>query len=370
VLVARVTTLGVRNLTAAEVAIPDGVTLLWGPNGAGKTSFLEAVCLALAGRSPRTRRAREIIAFGQPLARAEAEVADAPEHRAFLWSVTRSGEHRHLMDGSEVRPEDSRARPSLAIFQPDRLALIKGPPGGRRDHLDRFCAAVWPARAEARRRYARALAQRNALVGRIRAGLAQPDSLDAWDHELAEAGAELVAARAEAARLLAPGFATAAGELGAPAPATLAYRPRSTADSAEGLAAELAERRQSDLGRGFTGHGPHLDEVSLAVGDRELRRYGSQGEQRLGLLALLFAERGALMEAGRPLPLMLLDDVMSELDQDRRHLLAARLVEGGGQAILTATEAAHLPASCARLELAVRGGAVLEALDGETRAAA
>ena len=194
---------------------------------------------------------------------------------------------------------------------PDRLALIKGPPAGRRTHLDGFCAALWPTRAESRRRYSRALAQRNALLGRIRAGAASVATLDAWDLGLATAGVELSAIRAEAVDRLAP--AVCAGRRRArPWPGSgLRYRPRSDATDAEQLAAELAERRDSDLARGYTGWGPHLDELAVEFGDRALRRFGSQGQQRTALLALLFAERRALLDDGRPPPLMLLDDVTS-----------------------------------------------------------
>ena len=183
--------------------------------------------MALAGRSCRTRAERETIAFGEPLARAEAVVEDRGERREFLCAVDRAEGKRQLLNGSTAPLDAASLRPALAVFMPDRLALVKGPPAARRSHLDGFVAALRPARAEARRRYARALAQRNALLGRIRAGAGAPDSLDAWDAELSDAGIELIATRAEAAAALAPLFAAAASELGL-ADAELAYRPRST----------------------------------------------------------------------------------------------------------------------------------------------
>ncbi|HEY8467552.1 MAG TPA: DNA replication and repair protein RecF [Solirubrobacterales bacterium] len=352
-----------RNLADGELRLGDGVTLLWGPNGAGKTNLLEALYAALAGRSCRTRADRETIAFGEQLARAEADVTEGPERREFMFSCARDEGRRHLINGSPAPPDASSRRPPLAVFMPDRLTLVKGPPAARRSHLDGFVAALWPARAEARKRYSRALAQRNALVGRIRAGAASEDSLAAWDRELAEAGVELMRTRAAAAEALADGFASAAAELGLGDQASLRYRPRSEASTADELAAELAERRGGDIARGFTGHGPHLDELVLARAGRSLRKFGSQGQQRAALLALLFAERTALVEAGRTPPLMLLDDVTSELDPERRELLCARLLAGGGQALITATEPAHVPESCPRLEVAVRDGRVLGPLD-------
>ena len=354
-MVAQVRVAGFRNLARAGVALGEGVTLLWGPNGAGKTNVLEAVCLALSGRSLRTRNEREAIAFGAQMARVEADVEDRDERREFLWSLDRSGERRRLLNGAPAGPEAAELRPALAIFLPDRLTLVKGPPAERRAHLDSLCAALWPARAETRRRYGQALAQRNALVGRVRAGSAAADSLEPWDRELAALGVELIASRRQAVERLAPEFASAAEELGL-GEAAIRYAPRSDALEPERLAAELADRREADLARGHTTHGPHLDEVVLEARGRALRRYGSQGEQRTALLALLFAERRALSEARRALPLLLLDDVMSELDPQRRALLARRLMEGGGQVVVTATEPDQLPPGCERVEVALRQG--------------
>ena len=360
-------TLGFRNLAPAEVELSDGVTLLHGANGSGKTNLLEALYMGLAGRSCRTRADRETIAFGESLSRAEVAIEDQGERREFLCAVDRESGRRHLVNGSPV-PDASQLRPPIAVFMPDRLTLVKGPPAARRSHLDGFVAALRPARAEARRRYARALAQRNALVSRIRSGSASPDSLDAWDSEMAESGIELMDTRASAVEVLAPLFETAAVELGLADP-ELRYAPRSKAASADELRAELAERRESDLARGFSGHGPHLDELAIALGARAARRYASQGQQRSVLLALLFAERDALLAERADPPLMLLDDVTSELDPERRELLCDRLAAGGGQALVTATESSHLPATCERLELAVRNGAAIRGVDGAEEAA-
>jgi len=347
-------TAGLRNLADATHPLASRLTLVHGPNGAGKSSLLEGLCLALTARSPRTARQREAIAFGAPLARAEAEIARGSDRSRFLWSVDRAGERRHLLDGKAATAEASRSRPPLAVFVPDRLELIKGGPGPRRARLDRLAATLWPARAGARERYRQALGQRNALLARAR-GVAPP-ALEAWDLELAAAGVELARGRREAVERLSGEFAAAGADLGLGADATIAYRPRSEAGSAEELAGELRARREADLARGFSTHGPHLDEVEIALAGRAVRRYASQGEQRAALLALLFAERRVLLEASGTAPLMILDDVMSELDPERRSRLATRLLEGGGQALITATEPAHLPADAERDELALRSG--------------
>jgi DNA replication and repair protein RecF len=333
-----------RNYERADVALGERLTVIVGPNGAGKTNLLEAIYFGCSGRSPRTSNDRDLLRRGATAARVTVRTLDDDDGEHALEAGFQPGEPKLLrVDGS---PVDSlwatAARPLISVFLPERLELVKGAPANRRAHLDQLVAALWPARASARAAYSRSLAQRNALLGRIRAGAAAADSLGAWDAELARHGGELMAARAEAVELLAPRFTARAADLGLPELAEVVYRPRSAADSAAGLAEELLERRAADLERGFTAHGPHRDDLRLLHASEPLRGFGSQGQQRVGLLALLFAERDLLdAERDRP-PLMLLDDVMSELDGDRRALLAELLREGG-QGVVTATELAHVP---------------------------
>jgi DNA replication and repair protein RecF len=229
----------------------------------------------------------------------------------------------------------------VAVFAPDRLTLVKGPPGERRAHLDGFVAARWPARAELRKRFGQAVAQRNALLARLSGGYGSPEDLGIWDAGMAAAAAPLVEARAEAVAELAQPFADTAEELGLEA-AKLEYAPRGPG-SVEEIRAGLEERREQDIRLGRSSWGPHLDELKLNSGDRSLRRFGSQGQQRAALLALLFAEREALLVARRVTPLLLLDDVMSELDPRRRERLVARL-EDGGQVLITAADSEQVPA--------------------------
>jgi DNA replication and repair protein RecF len=339
-----------RNLVDARIEPPPGVLSLVGPNGSGKTNLLEALYFALTGRSFRTGDRRELIPFDGRFARASAVVRDEDGvERQLLAAVSRSEGRRHTLDGSPADPSTmARSRPLLAVFSPDRLALVKGPPMERRAHLDQYVAARWPSRSELRRRYGQALAQRNALIARIAAGRGG-GNLGAWDAAVAEAAAALVAARAEAVEELAPPFSQAAEDLGLEGGGSLEYVPRAHG-AVEEIRAGLAERRDADLRLGRTSWGPHLDEVRIAAGGRPLRRYGSQGQQRAALLALLFAEREALLAAGRGAPLLLLDDVMSELDVERRALLVERL--GGGQALITAASEESVPAEA--LETVVR----------------
>ena len=339
----RVSARDFRNLEQVESPLGESVTVVHGPNGAGKTNVLEAIYFGCTARSCRTSNERELVRFGAQVARVEVEIeAEDGAHRLEV-GIEPGAAKRVKIDGADVAgPAGTEARPLVSVFMPDRLDLVKGAPALRRAHLDQLVAALWPARGANRSAYARALTQRNALIARIRAGAAQPALLDTWDAELARAGAALIADRAEACALVAPRFSVRAADLGLPEEALLSYGPRSRSADAEGLRAELLERRDEDLARGFSAHGPHRDDVLLTHAGRALRAYGSQGQQRLGLLALLFAERDVLLEArGRP-PLMLLDDVMSELDAARRERLVELLL-GGGQAVLTTTDLEHVP---------------------------
>jgi DNA replication and repair protein RecF len=347
-----------RNYGAAELELPPGVAVVAGPNGAGKTNLLEALYFGCTARSPRTSNERELVRRGAAVARVVVDTrGEDGAHRIEVGFEP--GEAKRLrVDGSPVESLSTHdARPLVSVFLPERLELVKGAPATRRAHLDQVVAALWPARAETRVAYSRALAQRNALVGRIRAGAAGPAALDAWDAELARQGVRLMADRAEAVEGLRPPFVELAERLGLPGGADLRYRPRSAAEDEQGLAAELRERRAADLERGFTAHGPHRDELQLLLGGAALRVYGSQGQQRTALLALLFAERELLAgRRGRP-PLMLLDDVMSELDSERRELLAG-LLRAGGQSVITATEPEHVPGAEGDELVRVHAGAI------------
>ncbi len=335
-----------RSLEQARVELGGGIVSLVGPNGAGKTNLLEALYFALTGRSFRTSDRRELIPFGGQLARAEVVVRDGDgvEHR-LLAAVSRTEGRRHLLDGNPADPAElSRHRPPVAVFSPDRLTLIKGPPAERRAHLDAYVAARWPSRAGLRQRYGQVLAQRNALLAALAAGRGGGD-LDVWDAALAEAAEGVIAARGEAVAELADPFAVAAAELGLEA-ATIEYAPRAAGTAAE-IREGLGERRDADLKLGRSSWGPHLDELKVDLDGRALRRYGSQGEQRTALLSLLFAQREALLAAHRVAPLLLLDDVMSELDPDRRERLVARL-GNGGQALISAAAEESVPAPALR----------------------
>jgi DNA replication and repair protein RecF len=257
---------------------------------------------------------------------------------------------RVVLNGERLSSAD-RLRNELTtlVFTPDRLAVVKGGPATRRAYLDRTLGRLFPARASLAAEYAGAVGQRNAGLRRVRMGHSTRDAVAPWSERLASLGSELVRARTEAVELLAAPFGRVAGELGL-AGATLAY---------EGDAPTLAEldaRFESDLERGLTGVGPHLHDLRIEAGGRDLRAFGSQGEQRVAVLALVLAEAETMRERTGSSPLVLLDDVLSELDGTRREALAG-MISRGDQTVVTATAAAALPAEPAQV-LAVSPGRV------------
>ncbi|MDQ6817960.1 MAG: DNA replication and repair protein RecF [Actinomycetota bacterium] len=351
-----------RNYCEARVDLGERLTLVHGPNGAGKTNLLEGLYFGCTGRSCRTVNEREVVRFGAGVTRVEVSVsAEDGEHE--LTVGFSPGEPKRIqVDGAATeRMLDAAARPLVSVFLPDRLELVKGAPTLRRAHLDQFVAAMWPARRSNRKAYAQALAHRNALISRIRAGDGSRAALATWTNEVARHGLALMGDRDSAVRAINAHFGGVASELGLDGDPALRYRPRSQATEPAQLAAELELRLDSDLDRGFTSHGPHRDDLLTLREGRDLRAYGSQGQQRLALLSLLLAERQALAEVRDAPPLMLLDDVMSELDHGRREALIDHLRASGGQALITTTELDQVPvgADIGVVRLPVAHGAVL-----------
>ena len=324
--------------------------LVTGPNGAGKTNLVEAVHLATQGFSFRTRADAQLVRTGceEGLARISGEAGGAPVE-AEARVGTRSPK-RLLLNGAPLASaEDLRRRVHALVFTPDRLAVVKGGPAARRAYLDRSLGRLLPARADTPLAYGAALGQRNAGLRRVAAGLSSRDALAPWTERVVETGAALAEARARALELLGPPFAERAGELGLPDARLGLVGEPATADA-------LAARLDRDLERGTTGLGPHLDEIRILSGARDLRAFGSQGEQRMAVLALVLAEAELLAGLDGVPPLLLLDDVLSELDAARRRILSER-IGVVGQAIVTATGAEALPLAPAQL-LEVTPGAV------------
>jgi DNA replication and repair protein RecF len=321
-----------------------------GPNGVGKTNLLESLHVVTQGFSPRTRIDAQLIRFGEHASRIAARGLRGTVATEIEVVLEAGAGKRAKLNGALLRAaEQLRAETATLVFTPDRLGVVKGAPAARRAYFDRALGRLSPARAQLPAAYGAAVAQRNASLRRVAGGFSTRDALAPWTEQVAVLGTELVAAREETLALLGPPFAACAGELGLDG-AELRY------DGAAVTVDELAARLDRDLERGVTGIGPHLDDIVMSAGGRELRSFGSQGEQRLSVLALLLAEAELIADRRGFPPLLLLDDVLSELDPERRRILAMR-VGRVGQTLITATDAAMLPAEPDQL-LAVDPGEV------------
>lgn len=316
--------------------------LVTGPNGSGKTNLLEALHVATQGFSPRTRADAQLVRLGAEHGRVTAAGDRAGVPTRVELTLGLHTAKRARLNGALLRSAELlRQELATLVFTPDRLAVVKGGPAARRAYLDRSLGRVLPARAALPTEYGAAVGQRNAALRRVVAGLSTSDAVEPWTAQVAALGADLVAARREAIALLAPGFAECADALGLPA-ASLGY------DAEPPTLEQLESRLDRDLERCTTGLGPHLDDVVVLSGSRDLRLFGSQGEQRLAVLSLLLAEGELLAARRQAAPLVLLDDVLSELDSHRRRVLGARIA-AVGQAVVTATGADALPLAPSQL---------------------
>ena len=313
-----------------------------GANGAGKTNLLESLHVGTQGFSPRTRSDRQLIRAGQDAARIELTGTRGTVPVSVEVDLGSDAPRRARLDGVLLRSaEQLRSELATLVFTPDRLVVVKGGPAARRAYLDRSLGRLYPARAQISLDYASAVGQRNAALRRVSAGASDRDAVAPWTAQVADLGAMLTAARRDTVELLQPGFAERADELGLPE-AALGY------DAEPPTIALLESRFERDLERGTTGAGPHLDEIAIRTGARDLRTYGSQGEQRLAVLALLLAEAELIAARRRVPPLLLLDDALSELDERRRRILSER-IGVVGQTIVTATGPEALPLAPAQL---------------------
>lgn len=323
-----------RNLASTRLAVPPAGAILVGANGQGKTNFLEAIHYLARFRSFRGARHADAIGFDADHFRIEAGVVYRDGRARSVAVAADRSQRRITIDGSEAAgPADALGTVLTVLVAPADLALVAGPPEERRRALDALLALTSPRALHALREYDRALRQRNEAL-RARAGAA---ALAPWDRTLIDAGTPLVTGRALlidrlAERFDAVGSAIAgAGEAGGYA---LAYRPsvpveRDRAGEAEAVAgaweAALAARLELDRARGWTTVGPHRDDLLVRRNGRPLARFGSQGEQRTAAIALRLLEAEVLEADTGHRPILLLDDVLSELDPGRGQRLLDRL---------------------------------------------
>lgn len=362
-----------RNYQRLDLQLSPGITLLYGPNAAGKTSVLEALYYLATTRSPRVSADRELVrweAAGEagvpPFARVAAEVRRlSGKVRLEVIVQRRTDEEGQLtnlssklvrIDKRPARALDLVGQLRVVLFTPADLTLVDGPPAERRRYLDITLSQLDPHYVRTLAHYQKLLQQRNSLLRawreRRRPPRAVDDELAYWDQELAAAGGYVLAERlravAELNTIVGPLFqAISGGEL----PLAIEYLPsndpRGARDSG-GLAARLAEGlregRREELARGQTLIGPHRDDLAFTVGAVNLGRYGSRGQQRSVALALKLGEADLMRQRAGDAPVLLLDDVLSELDALRRAHLLDAIRRPGQQTLLSATDLADFGA--------------------------
>lgn len=323
-----------RNYPRAELSPCAGITALVGDNAQGKTNLLEAVYLCCTGRSHRTRQDRELILWGEEFCRVHVQAERFDGRHDVDIALPLSGRRRIKINGSEVtRSGELMGHVTGVLFSPEDLQLIKDSPAERRRFMDMALSQIRPAYYYALQRYQRALRQRNEL---LRAGAL--DSLEIWDEQLALCGAEVMRRRREYLESLSAFAIQTHRDISSDREAlAVRYAPNITrGESPEDLLRDLFEARSADLKRLTTTVGPHRDDILLRVGGKELRAFGSQGQQRTAALSLRLAELRMVQDATGEAPILLLDDVMSELDPDRRRQLLLHL--RGIQALITCTD--------------------------------
>ncbi len=356
-----------RCLREIDIELASGLTVLQGANGQGKTSLLEAVGWVARARSFRGVGDAMLVRSGAAESIVRAEVTTSGRQQLFEAEIKAAGRNRIMCNRQPVaRARDLHGLLRVTVFAPDDLSLVKGGPSERRDFLDEILAMLAARYDAARTDFERVLKQRNAL---LRSGIRDDDArftLDVFDDQLVHAGAELVRGRLRLLERLVPTVAQAYEMLALDArPVTATYVSGAapvplTAADADMIEAQLRDalerRRRAEIERGITLVGPHRDELQLMIDGLDARYQASQGEQRTLALALRLAGHLVVRELAGAAPVLLLDDVFSELDANRAAALVRNLPPG--QTLLT-TAGALPPDVVAQQTLVVHGGRVV-----------
>jgi DNA replication and repair protein RecF len=346
-----------------------GLNVVVGENAQGKTNLLEALSFAVTGSSPRTPNDYEVVRWEQDFTRTEARVAlDGGERRVAVGYAP--GQKKRLsVDGAPAHSLANYAAGAAGIrvvnFFPDDIRIVKGAPADRREFLDNLLSSLRPSYARAAAEYAKAVQQRNQLLRRIRDGLSSERTLATWDHKVVELGKTILRGRAAAVGPLESYFEGSLRALYGPEKPAIRYSYSAPLDE---YAEALREAHRADIERGTTSVGPHRDDFEVLLGGVSLTTFGSQGQQRLATLALKFAARDHVRTETGEDPILLFDDVMSELDERRREYLAEYFLESA-QAVITTTNLDYFDPEILERAHVVRisGGAISETTSGGVR---
>ena len=343
-----------RNLASAEIGLPpDGLALV-GENGHGKTNFLEAIYYLQILRSFRGARDVDLVRFGASGFHIGATIGDAAARRIAVGFERQTKRKKATIDGGEpLKLADAIGAFPAVIFSPSDAELVAGSPSERRRFLDVMLSLTSRPYLAALQRYRAALARRNAALRDSGPGRSE-GTIEVWEPALVEAGAVLWRARRTWVRRHADDFASLCSTIGEEGRSALRYvTPLDCEDSAveQALLEALARRRALDIQRGMTHAGPHRDDLELTLNGRDLRTFGSAGQQRTAAIALRLLEAATLRAAAGAEPIVLLDDPFAELDQRRTaHILRLLQGDGRGQTILAVPRASDIPTDLMRLD--------------------
>jgi len=329
-----------RNYAQLDLSPGAGVNVFIGANGQGKTNLLEAVAMLALSSSPRARRESELVGPVGPGSRIEAAIEDGALTRELAIALDVEGERTKRtieVDGARRRAFDLPGNFRVTLFWPDDLGLVKAGPELRRRFLNQMLVQVEPGHARALAALRRILEQRNSLLKRIAGGEGGEDTLQAWDQELVKVATEIVDARAKAVSQLEPVAARCHRQIAVGERLEIRYL-----GPPENLAQAVQNSLAEDLRRGTTSIGPHRDDLLVLLDGQDARSFASQGQQRTAVVSLKLAEAALIEARTGERPVLLLDDVLSELDGERRAALLNE-VAGGGQVIITSVEAGPFP---------------------------
>lgn len=351
-----------RNYADATVLLKPGLNVVAGDNAQGKTNLLEAAAFAVTGSSPRTPSDSEVVRWGAGFARTEARVAveGSGRERKVAVGYSPGQQKRFTVGGAPGSSLTGYAAGGAGVravnFFPEDIRIVKGSPSDRREFLDGLLSSLRPAYARAVGEYAKAVQQRNQLLRRIRDGFSSERTLETWDRKVVDLGEQILRGREMVMPILDEHFASSLRSLYGPEKATMRYRNSSPPDR---YAEALREAHSADIERGTTSVGPHRDDFKVSLGGVDLTTFGSQGQQRLATLALKFAARDYLRGSKGEDPILLFDDVMSELDGRRREFLAGYFLEST-QAIISTTNLEYFGEEVLRRAQVIRisGGAI------------
>jgi DNA replication and repair protein RecF len=360
-----------RNYQDDTVVLAPGLNVVVGDNAQGKTNLLEAISFAITGSSPRTPNDSEVVRWGQDFARTEARLSldGGASERAVAVGYAPGQKKRLTVDGAPAPSLTNYAAGGAGVrvvtFFPDDIRIVKGTPSDRREFLDGLLSTLRPSYARAAIEYAKAVQQRNQLLRRIRDGFSSERTLSTWDRKVIELGETVLRGREAAIGPLESYFGASLRALYGPEKPEIRYSYSATLDE---YAEALRGAHRADIERGTTSVGPHRDDFEVLLGGVNLTTYGSQGQQRLATLALKFAARDHVRGETGEDPMLLFDDVMSELDERRREYLAEYFLEST-QAVITTTNLDYFDEDILERSHVVRisGGAVSETTSGGVR---